>query len=191
MPVLMPIADQFVLRELLNAQKIDAMLHRLAFQVLERHPRTKLAFVGIRKRGVPLARRVAKILETHRTDISHGEVDITFHRDDLHNLEAMLDVDRTKMDIPDLDDRCVILFDDVLYTGRTIRAAIDEILDYGRPPKIELAVLIDRGNRELPIQPDYIGHVHVTNSNEYIRVQLRELDGQDAVMLMQSKDPAS
>lgn len=183
----MSTADQHVLRELLNAQKIDAMLHRLAFQVLERHPRTKLAFVGIRKRGVPLAARVAKILESYRKDIASGEVDITFHRDDLHNLEAMLDLDRTKMDIPDLDERCVILFDDVLFTGRTIRAAIDEILDYGRPAKIELAVLVDRGNRELPIQPDYVGHTHVTNGNEYIRLQLREQDGQDAVMLMESK----
>lgn len=187
----MPEIDPSGSTELLNAQQLDATLHRLAFQILERHPRRKLAFVGIRKRGVPLARRLAKILESYRADIALGEVDITFHRDDLHNLEAMLDMGRSQMDIPDLDDRCVVLFDDVLYTGRTIRAAIDEVLDFGRPAKIELAVLVDRGHRELPIQADYVGLSHTTASGEYVRVLLREMDGQDAVRLGNFKDTSS
>lgn len=173
--------------ELLNATQLDATLRRLAFQILEHHPARKLAFVGIRKRGVPIAARMISILKEYRADIAQGEVDITFHRDDLHNIEAMLDVGRSSIDIPDLDERCVILFDDVLFTGRTIRAAIGEVLDFGRPAKIELAVIVDRGHRELPIQPDYVGVVHTTQPGEYIRVSLKEEDGQDAVYLHQRK----
>ncbi len=184
----MPETTQSGFTELLNAQQLDATLHRLAFQILERHPRRKLAFAGIRKRGAPLAKRIARILESYRKDIAMGEVDITFHRDDLHNLEAMMNMDRTRMEIPDLDERCVVLFDDVLFTGRTIRAAIDEVLDFGRPEKIELAVLVDRGHRELPIQADYIGLSHTTAPGEYVRVLLREMDGQDAVLLAGSTD---
>jgi pyrimidine operon attenuation protein / uracil phosphoribosyltransferase len=173
--------------ELLNATQLDATLRRLALQILERHPGGKLAFVGIRKRGGPIAERVSSFLESYRADIVRGEVDITFHRDDLHNLEAMLDLGRSRMEIPDLDERCVILFDDVLFTGRTIRAAIDEVLDFGRPAKIELAVVVDRGHRELPIQPDYVGLTHSTQPGEYIRVSLREEDGTDSVYLHQQK----
>lgn len=171
--------------QLLNGNQLDATLRRLAFQILEKHPTRKLAFVGIRKRGVPLARRMLSILESFRSDIVLGEIDITFHRDDLHNLEAMMDLDRSSMEIPDLDERCVILFDDVLFTGRTIRAAIGEVLDYGRPAKIELAVLVDRGHRELPIQADYVGIHHETATGEYIRVCLQEQDGEDSVSIFQ------
>lgn len=175
--------------ELLNATQLDATLRRLAFQILERHPKRKLAFVGIRKRGVPIAARMLSILKEYRSDIARGEVDITFHRDDLHNIEAMLDVGRTSIDIPDLDERCVILFDDVLFTGRTIRAAIGEVLDFGRPAKIELAVIVDRGHRELPIQADYVGIVHTTQPGEYIRVSLKEEDGNDSVHVHLKKAP--
>jgi pyrimidine operon attenuation protein/uracil phosphoribosyltransferase len=173
--------------ELLPATKLDATLRRMALQILERHPERKLAFVGIRKRGGPLAQRVMEILREDRDEMVLGEVDITFHRDDLHNLEAMMDLGRSKMQIPDLDERCVILFDDVLYTGRTIRAAIDELLDFGRPAKIELAVLVDRGHRELPIQPDYVGLKYETQTGEYIQVALAEEDGHDGVYLHQKK----
>ncbi len=173
--------------ELLPATQLDATLRRLALQILENHPERKLAFVGIRKRGGPLAKRVFDILREDRGEMVLGEVDITFHRDDLHNLEAMMDLGRSKMEIPDLDERCVILFDDVLYTGRTIRAAIDELLDFGRPAKIELAVLVDRGHRELPIQPDYVGLKYETQPGEYIQVALKEEDGHDGVYLHQRK----
>lgn len=175
--------------ELLNATQLEATLRRLALQILERHPQRKLAFVGIRKRGVPIALRVAAELRGFGMDIVNGEVDITFHRDDRMNLEAMLDMDRSHMAIPDLDERCVILFDDVIYTGRTIRAAIDEVLDFGRPSKIELAVVVDRGHREIPIQPDYVGASHLTSPGEYIRVFLKEEDGRDAVQVLKKKAP--
>ena len=173
--------------ELLPATQLDATLRRIALQILEHHPERKLAFVGIRKRGGPLAQRVMEILKADRPDVVLGEVDITFHRDDLHNLEAMMDLGRSRMEIPDLDERCVILFDDVLFTGRTIRAAIDELLDFGRPAKIELAVLVDRGHRELPIQPDYVGLRYETQQGEYIQVSLHEEDGHDGVYLHQKK----
>ncbi len=173
--------------ELLSATELEAALRDMALAILKRHPERKLAFVGIRKRGGPLAQRMRQILQETRQDIVLGEMDITFHRDDLHNLEAMMDLGRSKMEIPDLDERCVILFDDVLFTGRTIRAAIDELLDFGRPPKIELAVLVDRGHRELPIQPDYCGLVYETRPGEYIQVALKEEDGHDGVYLHQKK----
>lgn len=172
--------------ELLNAAQLEATLRRLASEIVARHPQRKLALIGIRKRGGPLAARILGLIEG-KVDVVGGELDITFHRDDPQNLEAMLQLGRSKMDIPDLDERCVILFDDVIYTGRTIRAAIDEVLDFGRPEKIELAVVVDRGNRELPIQPDYVGLTHPTAPGEYIRVELLEADGQDAVHLFQNK----
>ncbi len=173
--------------ELRSATQLAHALQQLAWEIHTAHPVRKLALVGIRKRGGPLAQRLARLLPPEQ-DVVVGEVDITFHRDDLHNLEAMLDLGRSKMAIPDLEDRCVILFDDVLYTGRTIRAAIDELLDFGRPAKIELAVLVDRGHRELPIQPDYVGVKHVTQPGEYIRVLLREEDGEDGIYLHQQKE---
>ena len=173
--------------ELLNAAQMDTALRRMASEILDRHPSRKLAFVGIRRRGVPLAARLFSLVEGKTENAVLGEVDITFHRDDPDNIEAMLQLGRSRMDIPDLHERCVILFDDVIYTGRTIRAAIDEVLDFGRPAKIELAVVVDRGHRELPIQADYVGLYHRTLPGEYIRVALREADGQDAVSLHQTK----
>lgn len=173
--------------ELLNATQFDATLRRLAWQILEHHPERKLAFVGIRRRGVPLAARMKSLVAERSPDVALGEVDITFHRDDPDNIEAMLQLGRSRVDIPDLDERCVILFDDVIYTGRTIRAAIDDLLDFGRPAKIELAVVVDRGHRELPIQPDYVGLSHRTGPGEYIRVSLQEEDGRDGVYLHQTK----
>lgn len=173
--------------ELLNATQFDATLRRLAWQILENHPERKLAFVGIRRLGVPLAARLKSLVAERSADVALGEVDITFHRDDPDNIEAMLQLGRSRVDIPDLDERCVILFDDVIFTGRTIRAAIDELLDFGRPAKIELAVIVDRGHRELPIQPEYVGLSHRTAPGEYIRVSLQEEDGRDGVYLHQTK----
>jgi pyrimidine operon attenuation protein / uracil phosphoribosyltransferase len=172
--------------QLLTAEQVEHYLQTIAQAILDRHASQKLALIGIRKGGVPMSQRVAQVLLSQHVDVALGTVDITFHRDDLYNLKALLDLDRTEINISDLDERCVILFDDVLFTGRTIRAAIDEVLDFGRPKKIELAILIDRGCRELPIQPDYCGRVldsQEAGPTAYVDVRLKELDGEDGVWI--------
>lgn len=176
-------------QQLLSAREIDTKIHRLACQVLENHPRDPFVLVGIHKRGVPLARRLAKFLETDRPDVRAGSLDTTLYRDDPQNVDAALVLGSS--DIPfNLNGQLVVLVDDVLYTGRTIRAAMDALIDFGRPSKIELACLVDRGHRELPIQPDYCGLTRVTGPGEYLRVLLREEDGQDGLFLVKSKsDP--
>ncbi len=173
-------------QQLLSAREIDTKIHRLACQILENHPRDPFVLVGIHKRGVPLARRLAKFLETDRPDVRSGSLDITLYRDDPQNVDAVSVLGPS--DIPfNLTGQLVVLVDDVLYTGRTIRAAMDALIDFGRPSKIELACLVDRGHRELPIQPDYCGISRVTGPGEYLRVLLREEDGQDGLFLVKSK----
>lgn len=170
-------------QQLLSAREIDTKIHRLAFEILERHPREKFVLVGIRRRGAPLARRLAKVLELERPDVKIGVLDITLYRDDPRKSAFAAPPGRT--DLPhDLEGALVILVDDVLFTGRTIRAAIDAVFDFGRPRKIELAVLADRGGRELPIQPDYCGLRRPAGNTEYLRVMLREEDGQDGLFLV-------
>jgi pyrimidine operon attenuation protein / uracil phosphoribosyltransferase len=138
-----------------------------------------------------MAQRIAAKLEAlGHPDLKSGILDITFHRDDLHNLEAMLDLSQTQIEIGDLAERCVILFDDVLYTGRTIRAAIDEILDFGRPKRIELAVVAERDGRELPIQADYVGHVFHEGQDKYVKVWLTPKDPEDAIWVDPARRPA-
>lgn len=174
-------------QQLLSAREVDTKVHRLACQILENHPRDPLVLVGIHRRGVPLARRLARFMEADRPDVRVGTLDITLYRDDPENVEAATEL--TSSDIPfDLSGSVVVLVDDVLYTGRTIRAAMDALIDFGRPAKIELACLVDRGHRELPIQPDYCGLVRHTAPGEYLRVLLREADGQDGLLLLKSKD---
>lgn len=176
-------------QQLLTARELDTKIHRLAFQILENHPRDPFVLVGIHRRGVPLARRLAKVLETDRPDVRCGSLDITLYRDDPQNVEAASLLATSEIPF-NLDRQLVVLVDDVLFTGRTIRAAIDALIDFGRPSKIELACLVDRGHRELPIQPDYCGLTRVTNQGEYLRVLLREEDGQDGLFLVKSKsDP--
>jgi pyrimidine operon attenuation protein/uracil phosphoribosyltransferase len=173
-------------QQLLSAREVDTKIHRLAFQILEEHPRDAFVLVGIHKRGVPLARRLAKVLETDRPDVRAGSLDITLYRDDPSNVEIASEIGMS--DIPfNLNGLLVVLVDDVLYTGRTIRAAMDALIDFGRPSKIELACLVDRGHRELPIQPDYCGLTRVTGPGEYLRLLLREEDGQDGLFLVKSK----
>ena len=173
--------------QILTAADIDARIHRLAFQILEDHLRTDFLLIGIHKRGVPLARRIARILDTERPGLPVGTLDITLHHDDPGNVDMSERIGATS--IPgSLDGRSVILVDDVLYTGRTTRAAIDALMDYGRPARIRLACLVDRGQRELPIQPDYCGLVRHTGPGEYLRVLLREQDGQDGLFLLTKKD---
>lgn len=174
-------------QQLLGARELDTKIHRLAFEILENHPRSEFALVGIHRRGVPLARRIARVLENERPGIPVGMLDITLYHDDPRSVDVSEAMAATDIPFSPVG-RHVILVDDVLYTGRTIRAAIDAILDLGRPSRIELAVLVDRGHRELPIQPDYCGLRRPTGPSEYLRVRLREQDGQDGLYVIPSKD---
>jgi pyrimidine operon attenuation protein/uracil phosphoribosyltransferase len=172
--------------QVLDEPGIDRALTRLTHEIIERAGGTEdLALVGIRTRGVSLARRIAARLEAiERVQVPVGALDITLYRDDL-GLKAEAPVLRGT-DIPfPVAGKTVILVDDVLYTGRTIRAALDAVMDIGRPRMIQLAVLIDRGHRELPIRPDYVGKNLPTARREVVQVLLREHDGQDRVVIQE------
>ncbi|HEY7355523.1 MAG TPA: bifunctional pyr operon transcriptional regulator/uracil phosphoribosyltransferase PyrR, partial [Ktedonobacterales bacterium] len=159
-------------------------ISRMAHEILERNAgAAELMLVGIRSRGVPLAQRLAaKISALEQTSVPVGQLDATLYRDDLRSRGAQLKVRPTELPT-DITERIVVLVDDVLYTGRTARAALDALLDYGRPLKVQLAVLIDRGHRELPIRADYVGKNVPTAREESILVRLSETDGFDAVLL--------
>jgi pyrimidine operon attenuation protein/uracil phosphoribosyltransferase len=185
-------------KNLLNADGLGRTLSRIAHEIIEGNPDLdEVALVGIQTRGVPLARRLARLIE-ERAGVMPvvGTVDITFHRDDVAVRRgeapraAQPVVRTTQLDFP-LDGRTVILVDDVLYTGRTIRAAIETLFDYGRPARVQLAVVVDRGHRELPIRPDYIGKNLPTARGERIQVQLVEVDEIDAVLLVPSPEEVS
>lgn len=168
---------------ILSERDIATKIRRLAFEILERAGDNELCFVGIHKRGVIVAKRVREFIKDEKPGIPLGTFDISLYRDDLDNLGTNPSIESS--DIPfEVDGARIILFDDVLFTGRTIRAAIGGLIDYGRPAKIELAALIDRGNRELPIQPDYCGHAVETSKEEYIRVRFREMDGEEGIWLL-------
>lgn len=169
--------------ELMSGAEISHTIQRIAFEILERHHDRPLAFVGIQTRGVVVAERVFQALSDKKADIERGTLDITLYRDDLDNLGTIPAVKSSDIDF-DVNGRTVVLFDDVLFTGRTIRAAIDALMDFGRPSKIELAVLVDRGNRELPIAPDCTGRFIKTKAGEYISVRFQETDGEDGVYLL-------
>ena len=177
-------------REILDDEALGRTLARLAHEVIERAgDLERLALVGIHTRGVPLARRLqALVAERAEVEPALGAVDISFHRDDVlvRGREAPLHpqplVRGTELDFA-LEGRTCVLVDDVLYTGRTIRAAIEALLDYGRPARVQLAVLVDRGQRDLPIRPDYVGKNLPTAPGERVRVELVEIDGRDRVML--------
>jgi pyrimidine operon attenuation protein/uracil phosphoribosyltransferase len=175
---------------LLDAEAIERTLSRIAHEIIERNPDLdRVALVGIHTRGVPLARRLRRLI-ADRAEIepSLGAIDITFHRDDVlvrgHEapLRAQPLVRDTQLDFA-LEGMTCVLVDDVLYTGRTIRAAIDALFDFGRPAKVQLAVLADRGHRELPIRPDYVGKNLPTALDERVTVQLVEIDEVDQVLL--------
>src|SRR6266545_5539463 len=172
--------------ELMDADRMARTLSRIAHEIVERHPDMKgLALVGVRGRGVPLARRLARRLEeaTGNTPLV-GALDITLYRDDFTTIAAQPITRGT--DIPfSIDARTVVLVDDVLFTGRTVRAALDQLIDFGRPARIELAVLVDRGHRELPIHADYAGRTLTTTREETVQVRLKEEDGDDRVLLLE------
>ena len=170
---------------LLNEKDIRRALLRLSHQILERNAEiTNLIIVGIQRRGVPLAERISKIIEEiEGKKPKTGILDITLYRDDLTQIAHQPVVRNTHIPFP-IDNKRIILVDDVLYTGRTVRAAIDVLIDFGRPRKIELAVLVDRGHRELPIRADYVGKNVPTSLEEIVEVKVKEIDSRDEVLLL-------
>lgn len=168
----------------MDATRMNRALSRLASEIVEEHQGAKdLYLVGIRRRGVPIAERlVEKIGDLEGAKPIFGILDITLYRDDLSTVGANPIVNRTELDV-DIEDKKIILVDDVLYTGRTIRAALDQLMDFGRPRRVQLAVLIDRGreHRELPIQADFVGKIVPTKKSEIIKVMLKDFDDVEAV----------
>jgi len=178
-------------QELMDADRLSRTLSRMAHEILERHPDIRgTVLVGVRTRGVPLARRLAaRMKEASGFEPPVGALDITLYRDDLPTVGPQPVLKGT--DIPtSIDGRTVVLVDDVLFTGRTVRAALDELIDFGRPARIELAVLVDRGHRELPIHADYAGKTLTTTREEVVQVRLKEEDGDDRVVLLERGAPS-
>ena len=194
------VPDRATATPLLDEQAIAKALSRIAHEIVESAEGADgpglelLALVGIQTRGVPLASRLKRLVgERSGTVLPLGALDITFHRDDVHVRDGGRAPDRQPIvratSIPfSLEEKTVVLVDDVLYTGRTIRAAIDALLDYGRPARVQLAVLVDRGHRELPIRPDYVGKNLPTARTERIQVELIEVDEVDRVLLIRERE---
>lgn len=195
-----PVPDLATASPLLDEGAISKALSRIAHELIEGAVRPdeasldKLALVGIQTRGVPLASRLKRLVaERSGTELPLGALDITFHRDDVHVRDGGRVPDRqpvvrsTSIRFA-LEGMTVVLVDDVLYTGRTVRAAIDALLDYGRPARVQLAVLVDRGHRELPIRPDYVGKNLPTARSERIQVELIEIDEVDRVLLVRESE---
>ena len=176
---------------LMTAAEIDLVLARISAEIVEKlGPRDEFAIIGIRRRGVPLAERLRRKLEAIlKRAIPFGILDINLYRDDLTTISNRPMLRETLIDF-DINDLSVILVDDVLYTGRTIRAALDGIVDLGRPKKVQLAVLVDRGLRELPIQADYVGKHIQTSNDEIVEVRLEEEDQEERVVLLKRPQPA-
>jgi pyrimidine operon attenuation protein/uracil phosphoribosyltransferase len=173
----------------MDADRIGRTLARIAHEIVERNKGVDdLALVGVRSRGVPLARRLARsIKEITGDDVPTGSLDITLYRDDLmrHAVGPQPVVRRTEIPFS-IDGRKILLVDDVLYTGRTTRAALDALIDFGRPKAIQLIVLVDRGHRELPIKADYVGKNLPTSRSQSVQVHLTEIDGRDEVEIRES-----
>ena len=175
---------------LMDDDGIRRVLMRIAHEIVEKNKGTEnLVLVGIRTRGVPIAARIgAEIARIEQRELPRGVLDITLYRDDLSTLSYQPVVRETEIPY-DITGKTIVLVDDVLYTGRTIRAALDALIDMGRPKSIQLAVLIDRGHRELPIRADFVGKNVPTSSKEEIRVVLKENDGDEKVVLSEQKKP--
>lgn len=171
--------------QILDEPGIARTLTRIAHEIIERNKGVDdLVLIGIRRRGVPIAVRLAKRIESiEGRPVPVGFLDITLYRDDLTKLDYHPVLYKTQVDFP-VTDRVVVLVDDVLYTGRTTRAAMDAIMDLGRPRVIQMAVLVDRGHRELPIRADYVGKNVPTSTREIVSVQIREIDGRDRIVIL-------
>jgi pyrimidine operon attenuation protein/uracil phosphoribosyltransferase len=176
-------------KQLMTATEIDRTLQRLAHEIVEKSGGTaNLALIGIRRRGVPLAQRVARAMRgIDGVDVPVGTLDITLYRDDLSKVAQHPVVHSSEIPFG-VDDKDLILVDDVLYTGRTVRAAMNGLFDLGRPQRVRLAVLIDRGHRELPVEASFVGRHVQTSSREIIEVRLNEVDKEERVMLVERVD---
>jgi pyrimidine operon attenuation protein/uracil phosphoribosyltransferase len=176
-------------KQLMSASEIDRTLVRLAHEVLERTTDLdRLAFIGIKRRGLPLAQRIAaKIESLEKRKVPTGILDINLYRDDLSTVGERPVLHAKQIDFP-ITGKDIVLMDDVLYTGRTVRSALDALFDHGRPARVQLLVLIDRGHRELPIEARYIGRMVQTSTNEIIEVKFQEVDGQEKVLLVERVD---
>ena len=172
-----------------DAVAIARQVTRLAHEIVEKNGGAgEIVLIGIRTRGEPLAERLQSLITGHTGhEIQLGALDITFHRDDFRERLVVPQIEGTHIDFS-LDDKIVVLVDDVLYTGRTVRSAMEALMAFGRPKKIQLAVLVDRGHRELPIKADYVGKNIPTNEGEHVNVMLKEVDGKDAIVLMSYKE---
>jgi pyrimidine operon attenuation protein / uracil phosphoribosyltransferase len=173
---------------LMDGERMGRTLTRIAHEIVERNKGVgEIALVGVRTRGVPIARRLAGMLrDITGHDVATGALDITLYRDDLMKAAVGPQPIVRRTEIPfSIDGRHIVLVDDVLYTGRTVRAALDALIDFGRPSTIQLVVLVDRGHRELPIKADYVGKNVPTSRRETIHVRLAEIDGQDEVLIEQ------
>ncbi|MBM3745677.1 MAG: bifunctional pyr operon transcriptional regulator/uracil phosphoribosyltransferase PyrR [Acidobacteria bacterium] len=175
--------------QLMSASEIERTLVRLAHEVLERSDDLdRVAFIGIRRRGVPIAQRLAaRINSLEARDIPVGILDITLYRDDLTTISNQPVLNATEISFP-VAGKDIILMDDVLYTGRTVRAALDALFDHGRPARVQLLVLIDRGHRELPIEARFVGRAVQTTDREIIEVKFKEIDQVDKVLLVEKVD---
>jgi len=170
---------------IMDAAAIGRALRRIAHEIIERNPHLEgVVLAGIPSRGAEIANRIASFIrQTNKADVDTGVIDVAMHRDDVGTRRELPVVHASKLPVP-LEDRTVVIVDDVLYTGRTVRAAMDAINSFGRPARIQLAVLVDRGHRELPIRPDYVGKNLPTAAREQIHVRLEETDNEpDAVWL--------
>jgi pyrimidine operon attenuation protein/uracil phosphoribosyltransferase len=182
-------AKMKVKSKLADAQQMSRSIARLAHEIIEHNKGTlNLCLIGIRTRGDFLAKRISeKISEIEHATVPLGTLDITLYRDDVRQKLKLPELKRTEVHF-DITDKNVVLVDDVLFTGRTIRSALDALIDIGRPTTIQLAVLVDRGHRELPISADYVGKNQPTSSKESVVVHLEEVDGSDEILLMEEDD---
>jgi len=177
------------LKQVFTKEEIERAITRISHEIIENNKGVKgLAVVGIRTRGYVLAERIAKVIDNlYGTKLDVGALDITFYRDDLSLVAEQPVIHNTEIDF-DIENKNIVLVDDVLYTGRTIRCALDALIDFGRPRTIQLAVLIDRGHRELPIRADYVGKNLPTSQKEVVQVKLQEIDSEDSVTIEETKD---